>query len=1816
MTNNIYEDYQNSLIDLEVENDIDIESVYEINEVYPLDSNYFYKTIEANSSDSGYYFSYFPQREFDVPIGAFSIETDESTTGSLTDVACTFVENDIDEKNMIEAIEKAIKENSSYCIGSQSKVNSKRYNYIFKYENGKKMVIKVSNGNSINGKFTLYMKTDENVNINKTDFDTLKEYGNDEDYKKSVIPYIVDILELRGDNETEYVSKVLFYSQYLELQMYYIPEDSNQPLKLFSGNILLIYTKPSLAIQVYHSTKLILLSEKLEGQEHSSLGNSFRFHTKMFLSKAQIQLVESQNPDGRTLNFPLSLEMNTCSEGNNKLYYILNYNRPESQRTLHLDLIFGSYIKARIAKKINATNWDLLIDNNMEEINNYQTDLPEESQHIDVIEIQCETPLLLNAYYTDNNYIYKDLKKGEIVVKELPAISSFSFSISNDSSGFFFYSISSFNSIEPPSITVQFPDGSEHYISDNSLHGYLLFTYPDKVTVINNSKTKTRFIFKIGFSVEGSEDWKEVEDSQNLEGTLYSNTNKYIYKFPIQGNRRNFTKISFLVTPKNESENIKFCYTTNLGISIEASKENCFITGTNIPYTLTFINPLIIGKNYKDYTNGYYISFAPFKETDFINIEITEEKYDNLNRNEDGVAKLLTLVNQKAGTILSLPNQEASKILVQLKSCGSHSNPIQYVNYNAFTKEELNSGKIYEPDKFGIYYITTNIYLENYVELTGLETGVSIFTKHTSLCGNYIPSIQDYKVTFDSSLNAASIIKPIYDEDFEITVIVGPKGTLDLISLCHLAFKDKSKFGDYSVTFTSESSNIITHFIDFKTFQYSEGTEFDLLVYAKQINNSKMEFIYPLINGKVGEIINIIKIDTFVEGENEYVYKDFSLNPSGNYLYYDFGRKPTGNIASLRILIDETKVNKVGCTFVPSSANDEEMVSTVNKAVLEGKNTCIGEMGRDYSYDALINSNFEADKYRLVIQVLYELGEEKLMGDEEVLKIYLKITGSSLRDEGNYKKSEDYTAIPYVIDLLELRNSKVGTDYISKILFYSNTREMQMFYIDENEAAPVSLFTGNILLVYTNEELIKQKYHGALTMILVTDTLSRTRISIIGERIRFMTKFFNSAANIHYFLSNNIKGRPLNTPTAIEMTSCIQPYYYIFNYNQIEEKRILYIDSIFGEKSSIKMTNSLIDDEWDTLISNMKEVNGNEIILEKTKHHFDIMEVNCNLPLLLNLYYIDPENQTFFGLEIGDISIITLNKAEEKELQLKTGYNFPVYSYTFNVLEKKNQKPNIEIVFNQENYLEIKEYGVYPKNSIGGYDNIVIRNKDDSNNDNITIIFKYGYSIENTFKRNENGIYSNEKDEYRTKNLYGYIYDNSKSKLNFTGVNFRVETNEDNVKFCYNTNLGTYLDPSLQNCYRVGKNNPYTIETLNPLVMYKNYKSEEELIYYIGFYTVELNQNINIIPILRKYDTNERNIEGINNVVTIGYERNCSTILTAPKNNEQYIFTYLNVCSKDKSLSYEFLNAYNYTNLGFDGEIEQNSKFHYVSINNIKIDTELKLYGDEGVKIYIKHTGIDEKYDPIISDIIINFDNNTRLLSWTQPIEDQEFIYTIYIDKIDTLKNKSYTLCDIVEISKIGPIFYKVTTDSKTPSIVLTDLGNEYKYFDVIIVAEQTNKGKVTILSDVYDFNEEEEPVIPEEEESTIPEEESTIPEEEESTIPEEEESSTPEEEEHNRPEEEEQQPDEEESSKEEEEEENSSDKGDDSSDSTLLIVLLSVFGSLIIIGIIVGVLFYLKNKTNKNSNNKDRSTSLELIQNSKSNEFAGSEARDTNIDP
>lgn len=241
----------------------------------------------------------------------------------------------------------------------KNKINSRIFNYIFSYtytsdNKPRRLVIKVPAVNANTG-FSIYIRKGYNTEIKQTGFSDQEEYGRQEEYQLTVMPYILDLKSIRGDDSTpDYVSKVLLYSKHLEMQMYYIDPKgkTNAPIRLFTGNVMLVYTNLNLAQQKYFNTKLILLSEYIRGQEHPSLGNSFRFHTKMFRSTDQIEYFVSNEATGRTINFPLSLEMNTCTASNNKYYYILNYNMAEEEMNLYLQLVFGSIKSARIASEI------------------------------------------------------------------------------------------------------------------------------------------------------------------------------------------------------------------------------------------------------------------------------------------------------------------------------------------------------------------------------------------------------------------------------------------------------------------------------------------------------------------------------------------------------------------------------------------------------------------------------------------------------------------------------------------------------------------------------------------------------------------------------------------------------------------------------------------------------------------------------------------------------------------------------------------------------------------------------------------------------------------------------------------------------------------------------------------------------------------------------------------------------------------------------------------------------------------------------------------------------------------------------------------------------------------------------------------------------------------------------------------------------------------------------------------------------------------------------------------------------------------------
>ena len=1665
------------------------ETIIKIETPHSSDKNYVYYHQAAKTESATYYYSFMNPNVFDVPVGALRIQLDDNAEGSFKTIQCAWVEDDADAMTMVETVEEVALNHNSYCLGGEYKMNKKKYNYIFKYEytndnKPKRLVIKVPEVNK-NSAFDIIIRQGNNVEIKQTDFYTQEEYGNKEDYELSYIPYILDLKKIRGNDTTpDYVSKILLYSKFLEMQMYYISKDSNTPVKLFSGNVMLVLTKPKLAEQKYFGTKLILLSEYIRGQEHSQLGNSFRFHTKMFRSTAQIEYYVSNNVQGRTKNFPLSLEINTCTSSNNVYYYILNYNKEEEETNLYLDLIFGSIKKARIVTDLSVDKWDALIEDKMEDIKDYFAKIPQRSQHIDIVEIQCNTPLLANIFYNHENTEYSWVSLGDVAIKNLSPKENFAFQLDTASSSSLYYSIEVYDSTENPNINLKFSGGASFTIKENSLSSGILFRVSDSVNIINNGNSNTRIIFKVGFGVEN--DWTK-EQGYNIEGTLYSKEgdNRFVYKFPTGSKNRNYTNVEILVKPMKKGtepilENLKFCYSTSLGMPIKSSEENCFRTGFNIPYVLTFVNPFISPKEYKSYTENYYVTLTPKTSDHYLELAFTENKYEVKDRNIEGAGKIIKIESgEKAkSTILSIPELVTNnKIIVQLQVCVSGQQMVNYVNYNAYTSEVISTGNVIKTEKLHFYEINNNL-METRLELTGAEKD-QIFVKHAGV-SFYNIRYENYVATFNQNTNEVSIIKPIFNEEFTINILIGKRGAFKDFTLCtftDISSDDFEKLADYTRSFPSVSSNEIIHYIDFRTCKgnYSKGVEFDLLVYAVQSKNSKLEFLYNVVEGVVGEIKAIF---TSIEGvlqENLVVTQTFHKNLT-NYFYYDFTKTPLGNAASLKIVNEgdsSVTVSKVICTFVKEKMEDKDMITEINEIAQKGNSVCKGDEKKDsHGFNALINANdiVKNNKNRILIMVQYEDKKEldnNLNDDTALLRINLRITGIDVSEsDKKYNENEDNALVPYVLDLNKIRGTS-QTDYISKVLIYSMKRELEMFHLQGN--APAQLFTGNILLVYTNPEVIKEKYQGASTMILLTESLFKNKEIIIGEKFRFKTYFFKSDNTMQYYVSSNPFGRPINIPITMEMTSCDKPYYYILNYHVPAEKDLtVHIDQIYGEMSTKKIITKLEGKgDWYDLINSMEEFTEDEYIIKQVKnYHIDVIEATCIIPSLLHIYYTDDSDPEIKGIAPGNTSIINLGPSESKEINLQSGaIDYSQQIFTFEVL-LEDKDPNIGIKFSSgdEPIVAIKN-GIYITKTTKKMDTIYIKNEEMGGSSKTRIIFKFGYEIENEFDPIDNQLYYSNK----TENLFGYKFKTEDDWLNYTSVSFLVSTTESNVKFCYSTSFGAFMEPSLQDCYRVGRSNTYTLNILNPYLMFKDYvtSGDEIMNYYVGFKTVDREQNITIKPDYNKYKTKYRNLENIPTSIKVTTSE--STILSVPFEKTPFIFLQIQVCDTSKIVDINFFNAYNNSQLNYRDSIDSDIKINYLLIENIKMDTELKMSISGSTKVFIRHVGIPDEYYPYVDDMKLNFTKENNTLKFNQPISNEEFSYIIYYDEKNKIKEKNYDLCSYAENTKLSEHYQSIESSAEEIEITINFEGNfeGVEEFDILVLAKQINNGKLIITSDV-----------------------------------------------------------------------------------------------------------------------------------------------------
>jgi len=645
-------------------------------------------------------------------------------------------------------------------------------------------------------------------------------------------------------------------------------------------------------------------------------------------------------------------------------------------------------------------------------------------------------------------------------------------------------------------------------------------------------------------------------------------------------------------------------------------------------------------------------------------------------------------------------------------------------------------------------------------------------------------------------------------------------------------------------------------------------------------------------------------------------------------------------------------------------------------------------------------------------------------------------------------------------DLTTIRGQ--AKDYISKVLIYSSKRELEMYHFQSG--TPAQLFTGNILLVYTNQEVIKEKYQGAKTMILLTESLFKNKDVVIGENFRFKTYFFQSDNTMNYYVSSNPSGRPINIPTSLEMPDCSKPYYYILNYHYIETRDLtLHIDKIYGQISTKRIATELNQEDWYDLIASMDEFVEEEFLInKKSKYHMDVIEATCIIPTLLHIYYTDDSQPITEGLKPGDTSIINIGPSNTKEFKLQTNI-MPGFTlvYSFNILSE-DRDPNIRLSFPSGEPILATTNGVYLKKTKENFEKINVKNEDIGGSSLTRIIFKYGYEIEDKFEPLENDIYHfNE-----TENLYGYKFKTDEDWLSYTSVDFLVSTTEENVKFCYSASFGSFMEPALQDCYRVGRANTYKLNLVNPYLMYKDYATagDEIMKYYVGFKTVDQNQKIEIKPTLNKYSTKLRNLE--NESKSISVSKSNSTILTSP--NSPYVFIQLQVCTENKFVEIDFFNAYNSTSLNHRDMIDNSP--YFLSIQNTRLDTLLSLSTDKTAKVFVRHSGIEDEYYPYVEDVVISYVKENKTITFKQPIAEEEFKYTVYIDHKGTFKSKNYNLCSFAENSKLAH-FSKSVNSSDEDIVIEIDFDSadlqDYTDFDAMVLAEQINNGKIMILSNI-----------------------------------------------------------------------------------------------------------------------------------------------------
>ena len=214
-----------------------------------------------------------------------------------------------------------------------------------------------------------------------------------------------------------------------------------------------------------------------------------------------------------------------------------------------------------------------------------------------------------------------------------------------------------------------------------------------------------------------------------------------------------------------------------------------------------------------------------------------------------------------------------------------------------------------------------------------------------------------------------------------------------------------------------------------------------------------------VLNSNLHETIQeqekIYNISEIVYDSYDHKKASFEFSNEDKYLFfkYDYiNNLSTSKVISFRIEFDQFNANmnyQVFCTNVDNSISDLELMETL-KSIKNEESSCIDGLRSYGKYDSIVK--LDENKSKLGIILIPNL-EFEFSG-----AIYLSETERLLgAEESKIMVKETYSLVPFIINLQKFRDLEK-----TKILFYSNSRILQMFHVESDIPYPEKLFSGNV----------------------------------------------------------------------------------------------------------------------------------------------------------------------------------------------------------------------------------------------------------------------------------------------------------------------------------------------------------------------------------------------------------------------------------------------------------------------------------------------------------------------------------------------------------------------------------------------------------------------------------------------------------------------------------------------------------------------------------------------------------------------------------